>query len=112
MPATEIDIPKDLEAILGNTGGLAPRYMEGQLVNPTPHIGFIALPALRRALERFTPQTDLELEYWSALYDVVKRGGCCETVEENCRVRRLEYEVYRQLGFKAEELATFYQDIF
>jgi len=106
-----MDIRKDLESLLNASCFLAPPSLDGVVLNPTPHMSYLMMRCLKGALEGFKPESDLELEFYSALLDIFRRGGYSETEEENRNVRRMERDIYLSLGFEADKLAKFYKDL-
>ena len=101
----------DLQAVLESTGNLAPKYVDGVCVNDTPDISHLGMDKLKRALQAFKPETELELCYWSALHDIVQRGGHADSAVENAAMRRLERDIYLAHGFQAERLQSFYREL-
>lgn len=111
MVATN-EVPDDLALVLASTGGMAPVRILGEVVNPTPCLNHLACRVLARTLKDLKPRTELELAYWSALYDFVQAGGQSESEQVYKDIRRLEFQVYLACGFSEERLRPFYTDIF
>ncbi len=99
----DIEVNKSLENLLGTTGGLRPTEF-----NDEPDLSPLEVKMLSRAIAAFQPDTETQLAYGILLQALVERGGQVETPEERTEIRRLERQVYLDLGFAEEDLAPFY----